>query len=262
MAGIKNPVTEIKHLISEVKNIGKDAINKVNSLVNTGAHKINGLVNTGVNKITGVANDAGDKITGIANDAQKEIKKDVSSGLNTIRDEALDAKKGLDQVGSQIQHEIRDEVLRPAIKVLSREAKDAYHKLEALKHDIEKLPAQAVGAVLNELAKNAANKFVDICEIALPDELFLQFGPFMMYFNNLDGKVRQVKVWIDSKPDFSKRSEILNMIKFLTPYSVGLDFQAEASFLIISSKSLSIDVQVKYDLDENIDVLDNLIKQW
>ena len=216
-----------------------------------------------------LAEESHDAIWKLRHETWDTIKRLESKSEATIENAGKTAIVDLKHIGSEIKSDVElarrtldKYAVKPLVRELSDDARYAYHKLEDVAHEVEELPGELVGKVLNEMAKISVQQWIDCVKMVTPSEIFLQIGPVMIYFADIEGRIQQVTDWAESNPDFTKRSEILRMIKTLAPHSVGLDFQAEAAFLLVASKSVSIDFQVKYDINTFCDNLDDLLKRW
>ena len=260
----------------EIKHAVHHAAHKVEHAAKDAAHKVKEGVEDTADKAKDTAEDAVDQASQIGDvlqDAIDQIKDAVQDGLNQLKHEADRDKTSILHMGTTIEKSLKNaersaisaieaKVIAPAIHELTKDAQAAYHGVQQAIAKGEKIPGQLMHKVLTELTTNALNKALDVLELALPDELFIQISALQLFFNNLDGKVAQIRKWVRSKPDFSSRKGIFDLIKLLTPYSVALDYQGEASLLIVTSKDFSAEITAKYDIDEDLDVLDDLIRQW
>jgi len=117
-----------------------------------------------------------------------DISKTAKHGYHEVDHAGHAVEQGL----QQIQHEVQSGVLQ--VRHATEEG------LLKLNHEVDGALKQAVEELLKELEKPLVDEVIRLLESALPDTVWLTFGPFTFTVSKLAGKMESIRKALNRPP--------------------------------------------------------------
>lgn len=155
---------------------------------------------------------------------------------------------------------VKREVVRPSKQAIANIEAEFHSKSDHVADRVEAHINAAAQAAVAELIKQGLITGLQVLELAVPSEMALTLGPVVIVFGDVKDRIETMRKWIDDPP--IGRSRIKELILEFAPTSITISISAELAFLVVSSDSLSVGMDLTFDTKDFMDHFESVMDEF